>query len=549
MPRSTDSTRPRSLIRFGLATIVIVVSVLLLVVVAGGVFVLGGDEFGYGRAGRPDIYIVQRGSFEVSVPASGELAALDQVEIASKLEARATITFIVDEGITVKAGDTLIRLDEKEILDRIKDAKDAVQSASTAWITAQSNLEIKRQANVAEVAKADLEIHLATLALEAWQKGEDISTRRKLQLELDTAEKEHERLLDRFETSGDLRKQEFISEDEYRRDEIELMRADSRWQQAGLALQVYRDYQREQDRAKFESDFKQAVDARDRIEQRHENEIKSLESDLQSKEHQLESKHDRLEKHERQLTLCTILAPQDGLVVYAASLWGGRHGGGNDNTPRIGTELRRNDPVIMLPDTSQMVAEVKVNEALSGKIQKGQTATIVSDAVPDQTLHGDVISVGVLAESGGWRDPNRRDYTVRIRLTDGNDLGLKPSMRCKANINVETVTDVISVPVQAIYHERSVAYAYVPDGAGYAQREIRLGRSSELFIEVEEGLAQGDAVLLREPSPDQITSRVRGDRNSDGREAGSGLRPAGKGAKRPERAKRTGAGGGRASQD
>ncbi len=38
--------------------------------------------------------------------------------------------------------------------------------------------------------------------------------------------------------------------------------------------------------------------------------------------------------------------------------------------------------------------------------------------------------------TGGWRDPNRRDYTVKVLLTEGNKLGLKPSMRCKAEIYV-----------------------------------------------------------------------------------------------------------------
>ena len=46
----------------------------------------------------------------------------------------------------------------------------------------------------------------------------------------------------------------------------------------------------------------------------------------------------------------------------------------------MGDELRRNQTVIVLPDTGQMVAEVKVNEALSGKIDAGQFATVRSDA-------------------------------------------------------------------------------------------------------------------------------------------------------------------------
>ena len=64
---------------------------------------------------------------------------------------------------------------------------------------------------------------------------------------------------------------------------------------------------------------------------------------------------------------------------------------------------------------------------------------MTSDALPDTPLVGEVLSVGVLAESGGWRDPNRRDYTVRISLDGQNEQGLKPAMRCKAEIYVDRV--------------------------------------------------------------------------------------------------------------
>ena len=92
---------------------------------------------------------------------------------------------------------------------------------------------------------------------------------------------------------------------------------------------------------------------------------------------------------------------------------------------------------MVLPDTSEMTAEVKVNESLTGLIEPGQRTILTSDAIQDVTFDGEVLSIGVLAESGGWRDPNRRDYTVKVLLTGGNELGLKPSMRCKAEIYVD----------------------------------------------------------------------------------------------------------------
>lgn len=498
----TDRNAPKGVATLTIVTVLAVVIVLLVV----ALLAWGGGR-GHGGTVAPDTFVVQRGSFDITIPASGELAAKDQTEIASKVEGRATITYIIDEGEWVEVGDVLIRLNDEDIVARIKDEEDAVNTAENAWVTARSNLDIQKQTNASEIDEADLQIHLAELALQAWEQGEHESTRQKLQLELETAKKDHDRLVERFEASKALLEQQFISEDEFKRDEISLMQAYSRWKQAELAIQVYDEYQYEQDKAKKESDLKQAKDRRSQLEQRHATEIERLETEVASRAYHLDSRKERLAKSQRQLELCTIRAPQAGLVVFASSLDSG-HRGPSENPPDVGTELSRNRPVIMLPDTSQMIAEVKVNEALSGKIQPGQRAVILSDAVPDTPIEGRVLNVGVLAESGGWRDPTRRDYTVRIQLANGTNLGLKPSMRCKADIYVSRVDDALFIPIQAVFRKGPVAFVYVPEGSGYGERRVELGRSSELYIEITDGLEEGDAVLLRKPAADRIRSQI-----------------------------------------
>ncbi|MDY7107682.1 MAG: HlyD family efflux transporter periplasmic adaptor subunit [Planctomycetota bacterium] len=491
----------------GAATTTVVIAVIVVIAAVTGVMLLRGGGSGHNGNGDPDSFIVQSGSFDITIPASGELAALKQTEISSQLESRATITYIIEEGVWVEPGDVLIRLNDEEMVERIKDQEDAVNTAENAWVTARSNLEIQRQTNASEIEEADLNVRLAELALKAWEEGEHVSARQSLELELKTADKDYKRLVERFEASKDLLEQEFISEDEFKRDEISMIQARSRWEQAKLAIKVYDEYQFERDKAQLESDLKQARDRRARLEKRHATDIERLETEVASRAYHLESRKERLAKYKRQQALCTIRAPQAGLVVYATSLDVNRRGRG-ESPPDVGTEISPKRPVIVLPDTSKMIAEVKVNEALSGKIRSGQRAIVISDALPDTAVEGEVLDVGVLAESGGWRDPTRRDYTVRVLLSDGADLGLKPSMRCKTDIFVGRVDDAVFVPIQAIFRDGPVAFVYVPEGSGYAQKRVELGRSSELFIEITDGLAEGDVVLLREPSADRIRSRI-----------------------------------------
>jgi multidrug resistance efflux pump len=486
-----------------------VVSIVMLIAALGtGAFMLRA-ALAPGEANGPaDEHTVRRGSFEISIPASGELAAKEQIEIRNKLDYRAVITRVIDEGEMVKAGDELVRFASDEIEEKIKDAEDALNSAQTALITAQSNLETTLIEIQSEWDKANLDVTLADLALEAWEKGEDVSRKKELELNLETATINHERLVERYEESQELARQEFISQDELKQDKIAMIEAAARLTQAQLDIEVYDKYERKEAQARRQSDVEQAVAERERIRKRHEAQELTARREVESKQHQFDSRTERLADLEEQLALCTVKAPSDGLVVYAGSLEDHRWSRMNRGELQAGTELRKNELIIVLPDTSQMTAEVKVNESLTGLIERGQRAIVNSDAKPDATLTGEVIEIGVLAESGGWRDPNRRDYTVTIHLSDGNDLGLKPSMRCKAEIYVGRVDDVVHVPLQAVFREGPAAYVYVPQGSGFAQRRVQIGQTSGLHAEITTGLEENEVVLLREPKPREIVARL-----------------------------------------
>jgi hypothetical protein len=70
------------------------------------------------------------------------------------------------------------------------------------------------------------------------------------------------------------------------------------------------------------------------------------------------------------------------------------------------------------------------------------------------------------------------------------------------------VTDAVYVPIQAVQHQGPQAFVYVRQGSGYAQRAVTVGRSSELNWEVLEGLEVGERVLLREPDPAEVVSKL-----------------------------------------
>lgn len=503
---------PKTCVRRG-AVAPAVIALIALLAVAGAVWMIWfrGDRTSEesARERASEIFSVIKGSFDITVPASGELAAFNQIEIRNPIQGRAVITYIAPEGATVKRGEVLIRLADEEIRNSVKDAELNELTAQNAVTAAQKSLEIQISQNDSRLQQAQLKVELAELALEQWERGEVEAERQRLTLALEKAERELVRLTEKYEESAKLLEREFISKDEFKRDEIAKIEAEAQLLKAKLDREVYEQYQYKRDRKQKESDVQQAKDELERVRTQNEAELVKATDDLKTKEGQLEIRRSRLADLRKQLEGCVTVAPADGLVVYASSLeTGGGMRGNNTSPPQVGTELRPNELVIILPDVSQMIAAVMVHESLAGRIKPGQQATVVPDSAQSTTLSGRVYNVGVLAQSGGWRDPNRRDYTVRIALENAGSLGLKPSMRCKAEIFLDRVTDAQFVPIQAVFRETGRTSVYVAQGSGFVQKEVRIGRTSEIYAEVVEGLSLGDRVLLREPRATEIIAKL-----------------------------------------
>ncbi|MGA1399383.1 MAG: hypothetical protein ACO38P_03250, partial [Phycisphaerales bacterium] len=236
-----------------------------------------------------DLHQVEVGSFNIVIPVSGELAAVRQVEIRNKLESRAVITEIVDEGTQVQAGDVLVRLADEDIKQRILDAEDKVKNAQSDLIAAEQNLEIKRSSRESELEKADLAIELATLALKAWEEGEVVKKREDLAIALKTAEINAARLRRKFEEAERLVEQEFLSRDQYEQDRIQMIEGDAAVRKVELEKFLYENFQIRQEEAKNRSDVEQAQAERVRVEQRNDAELIRIQADVDSRRFSLQT--------------------------------------------------------------------------------------------------------------------------------------------------------------------------------------------------------------------------------------------------------------------
>ena len=499
-------------IRHGLTSTSMLVVAAAAVIVIGTTWMVGGGGGEIEDIGESDLYEIIRGDFDITIPASGELSALERVDIRCQLDDQAAITEIIEEGATVAEGDLLFKLDDQGVLERIQNIEEDLVSAQNTLRNREAQLEIAHETRDSELQKAQVKVDQAELALLAWREGEVRTTLEQNELEVTTAEKDYNRLQEKYEKSVELFGKRFISKDDLEKDEIDMIRAAANLNKTRLVKEMYEKYTYKKEKLQKESDRDQALAEKIRTGKRNDASVRSRQDDVEAAKKTLESKQERLDKWQEQLERCVVHAPSAGMVIYGSTINRDRRG---EETPlQVGKKLYRNELVIVLPNVDQMAANVKVNEALSGLITAGQSVLLRTDAIPDAVIDGTVLGVSVLAEDGGWRDPNRRDYRVDIKIDDGHDLPLKPSMRVKANIHVATVVDVVYVPVQSIHRRGRYTFVYKAVGGGYAEHPVTIDRNSELYAEITNGLEIGDQILLVDPPAGTVVERI-----DDGSEA------------------------------
>ena len=477
-------------------------TIVALAVVGGGLWYASTQFAGADTVRASDLVAVSVQDFDVETIATGELEARQQVEIRNKLDSRATILTIAKEGTRVARGDVLFTLNGEAIEEQITEEESRVETARADLEAAENAYLIQLSDNESNLRAANLEQDLAELALQQWRDGDNPKELERLKAELDSAKRNYTRLSDKFKLSQELFEKDFKSKNDFDQEQIQLLEAESRVKQAELAFDTYKDYQRPRDEKQRTSDVEEAKAKVERVKKQNAIELASKDANRKNARRQLELREERLAKLREQLSYCEITAPNDGLVVYNSST---REGRWNDDPPEPGMEVSPNEVLIVLPDTTEMVASVRVHESLAGRLRPGQPAIVRIEALGSAALPGTVDSIGVLAESGSWRDPNLREYTVRILLQPGEYARqLKPSMRAEATIVLDQVDDALTIPVQSVFSDGRLRYVYEPSGTKYERTPIKLGRRSETQAEVLAGLSAGDRVLVRAPETGEV---------------------------------------------
>ncbi len=230
--------------------------------------------------------------------------------------------------------------------------------------------------------------------------------------------------------------------------------------------------------------------------------LDTAEVELEAQQQTVEQYRSALQRTQDDLARTTILSPMDGTIIQLNAEQGETVVPGSTNLP--------GSVIMTVADMSVLLAEVEVSEVDVVDIALGQEAEVTVDALGTDPQKGHVVEIA----TSGRKDPSQGTirFAVKVALDDP-DPSLRPAMTAKVDILTATSADAITVPVQAVVKRRldadgeevkgtkakgidEIDVVYLIEDGKAAIRKVETGVSDVLYVEITDGLAAGDEVVI-----------------------------------------------------
>jgi HlyD family secretion protein len=439
-----------------------------------GVLALGMTSFAPPAAGRRsvgpapdgiiDTFIVRRMDLDTTLLAGGDLMATKQTAVTCEVEdldrgadgggeLGTLILSIVPNGTVVQKGDVLCVLDSSGFVERMRQEQIEVETAR------------------ADCRHAELTLETAGAALREYREGTVLEQTKA------------------FETRSALLRSDFEGQ-RVHVEWAERMLRKGYFSRASVmgARQALDRIAHGRSVAEREARVFRLFTAPKEI-RRLESEVEGARATFGFQSMRLRAHDERLASLRKQVAGYTIRAPHDGMVVYPPIFeWRRR-------PLQAGTEIFQHEELLYLPDLSRMEVEVSIHESKGARVRVGMPAEVRIIARPGQVFSGKVVSVEMLPRVNykGWE--MRLNYFARVRL-DETPPGLLPFMSAEVRFDTGRVEDALVIPAGAMAMADGRRCCYVLGPAGIERRAITARDATPEFLEVTDGLQEGEQVVL-----------------------------------------------------
>jgi HlyD family secretion protein len=393
--------------------------------------------------------VVRRGELMISVTEEGSLVSDENVDIVCGVAGGATIVWLIDDGARVTEGTEIVRLDDSTLAENATAQRIAFEKARAAMIQAEKD-------------------HAAgTIAVEEYKEGTFKKELRMAESSVTAATERLQATRNTLAYGERMFRKGYIAAQQLEAQKSAVARAELDLGTAEIALDALTRFTKPKMITELES-VRDAAAAR-----------------LASEQAALELEQVKLDRLNAQLSKCVVMAPKDGLVIYA-----NERNRDRESEVKAGAMVSEGKTILRLPNLSKMRADVEVHESKVDRIRPGMPATI---RVQGRSFTGEVTTVANRPQSN-WLSTAKK-YVVEVRI-DGNTEALRPGFTAEVEIIVADLQDVIAVPVAAVIEQLGEYVAAVRQGDQIERRLVTIGQSNDKLVEILAGLDEGETLVL-----------------------------------------------------
>ena len=306
-PMSEKKSKKKRLVMAGIAVCAAVVAVFLL-------------------RGKKDVgedvptFAVAEGPLTIGVTSSGTIQSRDKEILKSELEGNNVVIWVIDEGVNVKAGDLLLEFDSAALVNKRNEQEITVATTEGNLIISQEKLEVTKGDCDANLLEREVDVTLAKMKLEKYEKGDYPQEERTHAADIALADEEVQRAAEKLEWSQRLAKEGFLTRTELQADELALRRKEIALETAKTKMDVLTNYTVVQQRATNESALRKATRALARTKWQNKSIIRQVETEIIQRTRERDRATNRLAELEFQISKSKIYAPTNGVVLYASTV-------------------------------------------------------------------------------------------------------------------------------------------------------------------------------------------------------------------------------------
>ena len=424
--------------------------------------------------------VVEASTIKSELVYAGQVKPNDTVNVTSKVSGQVS-KVNYDVGDTVKAGDVMFTLDQKDIQDQIKQLQAQLTASNASVDSAKVNLshvdggQSQSQELSLKTAVDNAEKSLSNIDVQIKNAQVSIETAK---TQVDNAKASLDNVTERYNNmkvlynAGTITKNDFdATELSYTQAQKAYTQAQNSYTQAQNALS-----QAQIQKQQSETAYKQAKENYDIYVGKTTKENKeTAQAGVNTAVASTEAIKTQISILQSTLSDTSVKAPISGVIT-------------TKNISETNMVSSQSAPFVIV-DMSKVTVDVNVSEKLINVIKQGDVVDVTIPTIGDNVIQGRIKTITPSADS-------TNTYPVKIEI-DNSDGSIKPGMFAEIHFVYSQKDNTVVVPRNTIIETLDSKYVYVVEDNKAVKKEVETGIDNGNEIEITSGVSFGENVIVK----------------------------------------------------